>query len=505
MVSSLLCGLLIAAAQSPQMPNGTIHDWVNNQSKWKQVGLALMAKAPPDVKSGDELAKLNYLYRQYCDLIVQGGAPLNSTQTGRLFHGFHSWTCGGHADQLAGLFNGSGIKDLQTFLIKGNMSDPEKAAEAGVNREHGSLFAAFDNTAFAYDPWIPAFLTNKTYRNDLQMDFGGLPFPIWEMVMFHQGYDQFTASEPKGQVIPYKGTVLLALQDTNAKVEKDPKPPRPERPVQGGHWRLDRMSVVSAGDYSGKLGTDGFAAYKNQLWSWRYEDGVLIRTRLNIAMADGLSFLTPGSRNLIARITEERPANTGSPTGWYEFEWQPNDKYVQRYVGVDRLIYQQAIFQNVEKVGPYAEVLQCDIPVPSTAPNSEFRLVFSAGGKKANGGGIHYMYKWSSSGSVPDQIAKPTFAGRWQTEWGVIELSVKDRTLKGTYPHDSGRLDGKVSLDGMKVTGTWSEAPSFKPPKDAGEFEFRISEDGKRFEGEYWYGTRNPKVKGKTWNGKKIE
>lgn len=500
MLSTLLCGLLIAAAQTPQMPAGTIHDWVNNQSKWKQVGIALIAKAPAEVRSGDELTKLNFLYRQYCDMIVQQSAPLNSTRTGRYWYGQDSWTCGGHAFQLEGLFNGAGIKGLTTFLIKGSMSDPEKAAKAGVNREHGALFAVFDGTAFAYDPWLPAFITNSTYRNELQRDFGGLPSIMWELVMFHQGYDRFTAYEPEDQEPPYKPRLLLALQDAKAKVDNNPNPIKPERPVLGGHWRLDKMSIVAAQSISGKLGSAAFFAYKNELWAWRYEDGALVRNRLTIALAPSLAFLTPGSKNLIARIREERSNGVG-PTGWFDFMWQPSSgEYKHRYAGVDRV-------GNIspEQAGPYTDVLECDVPVPTPTPDGEFRLVFSAGGKTADGGGVHYIYKWSGVGSVPEEIAKPTFAGRWQTEWGAIELTIKGRELKGTYPHDSGRLVGTVSLDGMTVTGTWSEAPTFKPPKDSGEFEFKLSEDGKKFKGLYWYGKRDPKVAGKVWDGKKIE
>lgn len=500
MLSTLLCGLLIAAAQTPQMPAGTIHDWVNNQSKWKQVGIALIAKAPAEVRAGDELTKLNFLYRQYCDMIVQQGAPLNSSRTGRYWYGQDSWTCGGHAFQLEGLFNGAGIKGLTTFLIKGSMSDPDKASKAGVNREHGALFAVFEGTAFAYDPWLPAFITNSTYRNELQLDFGGLPYPMWEMVMFHQGYDRFTAYEPEGQEPPYKPRVLQALEDGNAKVKKDPNPPKPERPVQGGHWRLDRMSIVTAESISGKRGVASFAAYKNQLWAWRYEEGSLVRNRLNIALAPSLAFLTPGSKNLIARIREERSSGSG-PTGWFDFLWEPSSgEFKHRYAGVDRV-------GNIspDQAGPFTEVLDCEVPVPSSTPYGEFRLVFSTGGKSADGGGVHYIYKWSTGGSVPEEIAKPSFAGRWQTEWGAIELTVKGRELKGTYPHDSGRLVGTVSLDGMTVTGTWSEAPTFKPPKDSGEFEFKLSEDGKKFKGLYWYGKRDPKVAGRVWDGKKIE
>ncbi len=501
MFTSLAFALATLAVQVPQMPAGTPLDWVNRQSLWKQAGSATMAKAPPEVRAGDGYTKLKFLYGKYCDLIVQSGAPLNSTRTGRYVHGQDAWTCGGHAFQLEGFFNGAGIKDLKIGFIKGQITDTWEATKAGVNSEHGALFATVEGMPFAFDPWLPAYITNGTYRNDLQADFGGLPFQIWEVVTRRYGYARFTGYEPEGQEPPWRTEVERALSDVGMVKEKFPDPPKPERPVVGGHWRLDRLSVVKADWMSSTKTLRAFAAFKGQLWSWNYEgaDKVLVRTSVRIQVSPSLAFLTPGTVNVIARIQESRPQDSGKPTTWCDFMWAPMSGVEKHYVGVDRVGY-----LSPEQAGPYADVMDVNVPVPAGPGKDDFRLIFSCGGTTADGGGVHYIYKWSDQGSVPEQIAKATFDGRWQTEWGVVELKVKDRDLKGTYPHDSGRLEGKVSLDGMTVTGTWKEAPSFAPPKDAGEFEFTLSENGKTFDGHYWYGKRKPGDKGAAWKGKRI-
>lgn len=60
-------------------------------------------------------------------------------------------------------------------------------------------------------------------------------------------------------------------------------------------------------------------------------------------------------------------------------------------------------------------------------------------------------------------------------------------TVIGTYTWDKGRITGTIA--GNKLTGTWSESPSYAPDKDAGAIEFTMSEDGKTFSGKWCYGS----------------
>lgn len=66
--------------------------------------------------------------------------------------------------------------------------------------------------------------------------------------------------------------------------------------------------------------------------------------------------------------------------------------------------------------------------------------------------------------------------------------------VTGTYPHDNGRIVGTVS--GNILTATWSEAPSYGPPNDAGDVVFTLAADGMSFSGSWRYGSGTGK-----WDG----
>jgi hypothetical protein len=78
-----------------------------------------------------------------------------------------------------------------------------------------------------------------------------------------------------------------------------------------------------------------------------------------------------------------------------------------------------------------------------------------------------------------------TWAGTWETEWGLMTLKQSGTTVTGTYPHDEGRISGTVS--GNTFKGRWNEAPTRKGPGDAGAVEFTMSADGKKLTGRWTY------------------
>ncbi|MFC1967857.1 cohesin domain-containing protein [Chloroflexota bacterium] len=78
------------------------------------------------------------------------------------------------------------------------------------------------------------------------------------------------------------------------------------------------------------------------------------------------------------------------------------------------------------------------------------------------------------------------WSGTWDTNFGTMELVQSGSQVTGTYTHDGGRILGTVSGD--TLTGTWSEAPSYSPPSDAGDFEFLISSDCGSFTAKWRYG-----------------
>ncbi len=498
--------LSVLAQTGPGMPPGRPQDWVGQEGRWKQVGAALMAKAPAEVRNGDPYAKLRYLYNAYTDLLIQHNVPLNYRFEGRVANLGSDWACSSHATNLSGLFQGSGLTSLQMVFVRGAKSSTLASLKAGVNSDHGALFVILDGTALVFDPWLPAFLTTKTYSNSMQREFGGLPYPLWTLVMRQLQYDLFVCSEPSGQAIPWQKSPELALSRDNITVTDDPKPSKPARPIHGPHWRLERIacstdSLLATGEVARAVGT-----YQNRIWSWVYKrvgaEPILVRTRVDLSHPETLSFLTPGTASLVLRITEDGPSGYTERKGYADLGWShegADGRSLGRnkdsaYVGYDR-----KGFLSPKEAGPYLPTLNHALPVPAGQPGARF-VFYAATGM----GAVHYHFVWSGAGSAAAVVQKPSFEGRWKTEWGVIELVVRDRQVKGTYPHDAGRIEGQLSSDRMSFKGIWKEAPTFLPPKDQGELEFQLSEDGTRFQGRYWYGARKPGDPGKSWMGQKI-
>jgi hypothetical protein len=111
-------------------------------------------------------------------------------------------------------------------------------------------------------------------------------------------------------------------------------------------------------------------------------------------------------------------------------------------------------------------------------------------------------------GEVPEDLTAPPassipastgWSGQWQTpEFGEISIRINGTTVTGSYPHDRGRITGTIS--GNVLKGTWSEAPSYAPPNDAGDFEFTMAADGRSFSGRWRYGSSG---EWKPWSGAK--
>ena len=68
-----------------------------------------------------------------------------------------------------------------------------------------------------------------------------------------------------------------------------------------------------------------------------------------------------------------------------------------------------------------------------------------------------------------------------------MELLQSGNSVTGSYTWDQGKISATVS--GNKITGTWSESPSYGPPNDAGDIEVTMSEDCRSFSGRWRYGS----------------
>jgi hypothetical protein len=104
---------------------------------------------------------------------------------------------------------------------------------------------------------------------------------------------------------------------------------------------------------------------------------------------------------------------------------------------------------------------------------------------------------------VPAHISSCNYAGKWETDWGTMVLAQQGNKVTGNYTWDSGKVSGTI-VDGVFV-GTWSEAPSYAPDKDAGDLVFYFTKDCNSFSGNWNYGTHKPGTSWSgTWVGKKV-
>jgi len=85
-----------------------------------------------------------------------------------------------------------------------------------------------------------------------------------------------------------------------------------------------------------------------------------------------------------------------------------------------------------------------------------------------------------------------SFAGKWNSTYGVMKLTVQGLRVSGNYTHDKGRIEAVLSQDGKTMKGTWAESPSYKGSRDAGKMHFTLSSDAKKIDGLWSYGDAEP-------------
>ena len=100
----------------------------------------------------------------------------------------------------------------------------------------------------------------------------------------------------------------------------------------------------------------------------------------------------------------------------------------------------------------------------------------------------------------PPLVAPTTnWTGSWLCgQWGRLTLSQSGDQVTGSYTYDNGKLTGYAA--GNTLVGTWSEAPTYNPPNDAGDVQFNLSADGNSFTGHWRYGSAGD---WKPWNGER--
>ncbi|MEA4845835.1 MAG: hypothetical protein VB106_01235, partial [Clostridiaceae bacterium] len=132
----------------------------------------------------------------------------------------------------------------------------------------------------------------------------------------------------------------------------------------------------------------------------------------------------------------------------------------------------------------------------SGSPGDKYSLYAGVYAGSPGSLGVRYTYEWKQVGSAGTAVQQPTastdlgtysWAGEWDSNWGKMVITQEVASVAGTYTHDSGKISGTVS--GNIFTGTWSESPSYSPPRDAGDMELTMAADGKSFTGKWRYGS----------------
>lgn len=94
--------------------------------------------------------------------------------------------------------------------------------------------------------------------------------------------------------------------------------------------------------------------------------------------------------------------------------------------------------------------------------------------------------------SIAQQVSN--FAGSWDTNYGLMTLTITNRTVTGDYGK-VGKIKGTTSDDDKVLTATWTEGDQ------TGAVSFRLSDDGEQITG-IWNEDGGPKKK--DWTGSRI-
>lgn len=92
--------------------------------------------------------------------------------------------------------------------------------------------------------------------------------------------------------------------------------------------------------------------------------------------------------------------------------------------------------------------------------------------------------------------------GTWKSNWNLMALASSGNFVGGTYDYKKGQINGQLSDNGCRVSGTWTQEPTYDYPRDKGAFEFFLSANGSTFAGKWGYGS-DGNLNGGNWAGTK--
>ncbi|MEO0181122.1 MAG: hypothetical protein ABIM74_10025 [candidate division WOR-3 bacterium] len=99
--------------------------------------------------------------------------------------------------------------------------------------------------------------------------------------------------------------------------------------------------------------------------------------------------------------------------------------------------------------------------------------------------------------------AKDSFTGRWDTNWGTVELTQKGNVVDGTYEYKGtkGMLTGEIVNDTFYFT--WTEISAGQKAEGVGYFVLR--DKGYRIEGKWGQANERGDWNIGEWKGKRVE
>jgi len=121
-----------------------------------------------------------------------------------------------------------------------------------------------------------------------------------------------------------------------------------------------------------------------------------------------------------------------------------------------------------------------------SSPNEKGSLWFFSCNNINSSNTINYnLNNQNNNSNISNSIDSfhQNIAGVWKTDFGKMLLKQKRSEVYGNYSHDKGKISGLIV--GNTLKGKWSRAPTYKPPKDTGDFIFTFSSDSKTFHGKW--------------------
>ena len=461
------------------------------KTKMKALGGYLMAKAPSSIKNGSDLDKAKFLFDEFCISLVKDKKTVNSGRLDRWTADYpEAYTCGDLSERLKAMFAGGNIKAAGVIDI---LADKNKLGGSlrDPNINHDSLAIIYRGNIYMFDTWQHAVGNNKQFTLPMTSKWRGMKLADWEKEMLSQGYVRFSTDEGlHWHDSTWDIKQIYTATPSTLKSKPYVKPRKKNEP----HWLF--------------IGEVKTASQKFNMADYSHQSG-----------SGGEGLITSKEVVTLGPVPETRSG---------QFAWQYKQDVSTLYSG-DRLTITATLADqaNCNNVGahiafqPYGTPANLwDVTMPTLIDLAELKgsKTITGSGNVPNGvkegnkmllrayiraGRSYYaydrIYEWktggtptktSEAGQPKKDSAKPSFAGRWNSDYGVLSISMSGSHLTGTYPHDKGRISGDVSADGLTFTGTWGEAPSYAPPKDAGSMIIKMAPDGKSFIGLYWYGPK---------------